>query len=233
MFAIINETILKNLIDIYQESDENKFKRKFYEYTKLLKESKSVNQFYEIYNMYKEAKFNDPMRAYAFIDEIVKRLRSIEINDLDKLRDLVIETEINIDDHLLSLDELVFNNNLNIYETVNHRMKLLEYLTRSDNEEKPDLDNLQRKITDKVNLLNNTQIKVIELFMKNDEEAINEYHENLINETIELISNKINEVDDILVVKKLLETNKKLTELKEIKPTISEIEQIIDLKESF
>lgn len=233
MFAIINEAILKNLINIHKDSNENKFKNEFYQYVKILKENKSLKTYYDTYNMYKEAKFTDQMTAYMFIDEVVKKLKSIDPSDLDKLKEIVNENEIYVEDHLLSLDELVFNNDLNIYETIEHKNKLLEHLLSRGDYENFDLDTLQNKINEKLEHLNDSQIEALELFMENDQSKINNYYNNLIDEANSLILNKINEIDDIDVVKKLIESSKKLTELKQEQPNIVNIEQIIDLKESF
>jgi hypothetical protein len=73
----------------------------------------------------------------------------------------------------------------------------------------------------------------LELFVENDNEKINNFYLNLINEASEIVENKILRADDSVVIKKLVEVKHKLNDLKNKKPSIQEIENITILKESF
>jgi hypothetical protein len=73
----------------------------------------------------------------------------------------------------------------------------------------------------------------LELFVENDNEKINNFYLNLINETTEVVDNKILNADDSTTIKKLVEVKQKLTKLKNQTPTIQQIESIVTLKESF
>ena len=73
----------------------------------------------------------------------------------------------------------------------------------------------------------------MELFVENDNEKINNFYLNLINETTESVDNKILNAEDSNTIKKLVEVKQKLTKLKNQTPTIQQIESIVTLKESF
>ena len=88
-------------------------------------------------------------------------------------------------------------------------------------------------INENVSKLNETQTKVLDLFIENDNKKINEYYQNLITETTELVDQKVIKSDNVDVAKRLLEVKIKLNNLKSETPSVSEIEKIVSLKESF
>ena len=71
------------------------------------------------------------------------------------------------------------------------------------------------------------------LFAENDESAINGYYTTLIESTQNMVEETINKADDIIVVKKLLEVRSKLNEMKNQKPSLDVIDNVLDLKKSF
>ena len=73
----------------------------------------------------------------------------------------------------------------------------------------------------------------LNLFAENNESAINNYYTTLIESTQGMVEETINKSDDIIVVKKLLEVRTKLNEMKNEKPSLETIDNIIDLKKSF
>ena len=71
------------------------------------------------------------------------------------------------------------------------------------------------------------------LFAENNESAINGYYTTLIENTQNAVEATINKADDIIVVKKLLEVRSKLNEMKNQKPSLEIIDNVLDLKKSF
>jgi hypothetical protein len=70
------------------------------------------------------------------------------------------------------------------------------------------------------------------LFIENDTNKINDFYQNLINNTETIVEGKILNTENSDVIKKLVEVKKRLNSLKAENPTIIEIEKIINLKES-
>ena len=81
--------------------------------------------------------------------------------------------------------------------------------------------------------LNENQIELLNLFIENDSQKINDYYTNLINEVTDIVENNIVATDNGEVIKRLVEVKKKLNTLKTQKPNIDEVEKIISLKDSF
>ena len=70
------------------------------------------------------------------------------------------------------------------------------------------------------------------MFIENDTNKINDFYQNLINNTETIVEGKILNTENSDVIKKLVEVKKRLNSLKAENPTIIEIEKIINLKES-
>ena len=98
---------------------------------------------------------------------------------------------------------------------------------------KESIDKINNSLADKISKLNEEQVKVLNLFAENDESSINNYYTTLIESTQGMVEETINKSGDIIVVKKLLEVRTKLNEMKNEKPSLETIDNIIDLKKSF
>jgi hypothetical protein len=135
-----------------------------------------------------------------------------------------------------SIDQLIFNKKISLVDKIKHKTNLIKHLTRVDENVlslKESIDKINESLADKISKLNEEQVKVLNLFAENDESAINKYYTTLIESTQSVVEETINKADDIIIVKKLLEVRSKLNEMKNQKPSLDVIDNVLDLKKSF
>lgn len=236
MFGTINENILNNLEKIYLDQNEEVFKKEFNKYIKTIKENKDLKEFYEVYDLFKQVNFDDEVIAKEFVEESINYLKNFDKSQINKLG-AIQESEFKYNESTVEykLDQLIFNENINLKDKAVLKVNLIKQLTKKNekvSDYKSNFKVLHEKINENVSKLNETQSSILELFIENDNEKINNFYSNLINETTEIVDNKILKTDDTVVIKKLVEVKQKLTNLKAQKPTIEEIENITTLKES-
>jgi len=236
MFGQLKESVLNNLEKEYTLNGESKFKKEFAKYVKVLKENKSLKEFNETYDLLNNMRFDNEIIAKEFVEESINHLKSLNHSETDKLQSLV-ENVVSIDGTINnSIDQLVFNKNLSVLEKVKHKANLINHLLRPEIKVENVTESIgviTDRLNNKISKLNEEQIKVLNLFAENDESKINSYYEHLIKDTSALVENTINNADDIIIVKKLLEVRSRLNEMKEQKPSLDLIDDIIDLKKSF
>jgi hypothetical protein len=239
MFGILKENVLNKLEETYTNKGEKEFKKEFYSFIKLIKENKNLKEFYEVYDLFKQVNFNSEETAKEFIEESVKYLKSFNKNDFALLEKILESRErkpLYPETIEYKLDQLVFNENINLQDRAIFKVNLIKQIVNKDNQKvdyKQTIDTLYTKINENVSKLNEDQAKVLDLFIENDNKKINNYYQNLINETAELVDQKVIKTENVDVAKKLLEVKVRLNNLKSEVPTVSEIEKIISLKESF
>ncbi len=236
MFGQLKESILSNLEKTYENKGEKDFKESFAKYVKVLKENNTLREFTEVYDLLNTMKFEDESVAKEFVEESIEHLKSFNLSDVDKLKGLT-EENISIEGTVNeSIDKLVFSKKLSLVEKVKHKTNLIKHLTRVEESVESlteSIEKINNSLTDKISKLNEEQVKVLNLFAENDESAINDYYTNLIESTQNVVEETINNADDIIIVKKLLEVRTKLNEMKNEKPSLETIDNIIDLKKSF
>ena len=236
MFGQLKESILSNLEKTYKDNGEKDFKKSFTKYVKVLKENNTLREFNEVYDLLNTMRFNDESIAKDFVEESIAHLKSFDLSVVDKLKTLI-ENTVSIKGTVNeSIDQLVFNKKLSLLERVSHKTNLIKHLIRiekSNESLKESIDKINNSLVDKISKLNEEQVKVLNLFAENDESAINDYYTTLVESTQEMVEETINKSDDIIVVKKLLEVRTKLNEIKNEKPSLETIDNIIDLKKSF
>lgn len=236
MFGQLKESILSDLEKTYQEKGEKDFKKSFSKYVKVLKENNVLREFNEVYNLLNTMRFENEDIAKEFVEESVIHLKSFDLTKIDVLKTLtenivIVNNVINE-----SIDQLVFNKKLSLVDKVKHKTNLVKHLTRVDENIvsiKESIDKINDSLADKISKLNEEQVKVLNLFAENDESAINSYYETLIESAQNVVEQTINKADDIIVVKKLLEVRSKLNEMKNQKPSLDVIDNVLDLKKSF
>ena len=239
MFGYLKDNILNQLEKVYISEGEKPFKKEFHNFIKVIKENNSLKEYYEMYDLFNQVNFDDESIAKEFVEESLKHLKSFNSGEVKKLEPFIngkekkklAERSINF-----KLDQLLFNENINIKDKVTHKIDLIKLLVNREN--KPTtynegFINLQSRINENVGKLNEAQTQILELFVENDSKKINDYYTNLINETTDLVDRKVLATENIEVAKTLLEVKIKLSDLKKLAPNIEEIENIIDLKESF
>ena len=236
MFGQLKESVLTNLEKEYAQNGETKFKKQFAKYVKVLKENKSLKEFNEIYDLLNNMRFDNELVAKEFVEESINHLKKLNLSETDELKSLV-ENVVSIDGTINhSIDELVFNEKITILDKVKHKTKLVSHLLRDDSKSTSvteSIGQITEKLNDKISKLNEEQMKALNLFAENDDSKINSYYNELINDTSSLVEASINESDDIIIVKKLLEVRGKLNEMREQKPNLDNIDMIIDLKKTF
>ena len=237
MFGAINESVLNNLEKIYLEEGDEIFKKEFNKYIKTIKENKDLKEFYGVYDLFKQANFDDESIAKEFVEESINYLKSFDKTQITKLGYIEESASTNNDASIeYKLDQLIFNEGINLKDKATLKVKLIKQITKKDKEAinyKSKFKVLHEKINENVSKLNDTESKILELFVENDNEKINNFYLNLINETTESVDNKILNAEDSNTIKKLVEVKQKLTKLKNQTPTIQQIESIVTLKESF
>ncbi len=236
MFGQLKESVLTGLEKEYTLNGESNFKKQFAKYVKVLKENKSLKEFNEIYDLLNNMRFDNEFIAKEFVEESINHLKSLNLGEVEKLKPLA-ENLISIEGSTNnSIDQLVFNENLSILDKVKHKTNLVNHLLRSEGSKdsvNESIGVITDKLNDKISKLNEEQIKVLNLFAENDESKINDYYTNLINETSVLVEDSINNSDDIMIVKKLLEVRTRLIDMNTKKPGLESIDMIIDLKKTF
>jgi hypothetical protein len=239
MFGVLKENVLNKLEETYANKGEKEFKKDFYSFIKVIKENKNLKEFYEVYDLFKQVNFLDEQTAKEFIEESVKYLKGFNKNNFGLLEQILGGKEkktLNPDSVEYKLDQLVFNENINLQDKVVIKVNLMKQIVNKNNEKidyQQTINQLYSKINENVSKLNETQTKVLDLFIENDNKKINEYYQNLITETTELVDQKVIKSDNVDVAKRLLEVKIKLNNLKSETPSVSEIEKIVSLKESF
>lgn len=236
MFGQLKESILSNLEKTYKDNGEKDFKKSFAKYVKVLKENNTLREFNEVYDLLNTMKFEDEVIAKEFVEESITHLKSFDLSAVDKLKSLT-ENTVSIEGTVNeSIDQLVFNKKLSLVDKVAHKTNLVKHLVRVEKSMESlteSIEKINTSLTDKISKLNEEQVKVLNLFAENDESAINNYYTSLVESAQIMVENTINESDDIIVVKKLLEVRTKLNEMKNEKPSLETIDNIIDLKKSF
>lgn len=236
MFGQLKESILSDLEKTYQEKGEKDFKKSFAKYVKVLKENNVLREFNEVYNLLNTMRFENEEIAKEFVEESIVHLKSFDLTKVDALKSLTENVTIVNNTINESIDQLIFNKKISLVDKVKHKTNLVKHLTRVDENVvslKESIDKINDSLADKISKLNEEQVKVLNLFAENDESAINQYYTTLIESTQGMVEETINKTDDIIVVKKLLEVRSKLNEMKNQKPSLDVIDNVLDLKKSF
>ena len=236
MFGQLKESILSDLEKTYQEKGEKDFKKSFAKYVKVLKENNVLREFNEVYNLLNTMRFENEEIAKEFVEESIVHLKSFDLTKVDALKGLTENVTIVNNTINESIDQLIFNKKISLVDKVKHKTNLVKHLTRADENVvslKESIDKINESLADKISKLNEEQVKVLNLFAENDESAINNYYTTLIESTQGMVEETINKADDIIVVKKLLEVRSKLNEMKDQKPSLDVIDNVLDLKKSF
>jgi len=239
MFGILKENVLNKLEETYANKGEKDFKKEFYSFIKVIKENKNLKEFYEVYDLFKQVNFNNDDTAKEFVEESIKYLKSFNNTNFALLEQILESRDkkpLHPESIEYKLDQLVFNENINLQTKAVCKVNLIKQIVNKENQKveyKQTLEKLYTRINENVSKLNEYQVKVLDLFIENDTNKINNFYYNLINETTELVDTKIIKTENVDVAKKLLEVKVRLYNLKYETPTVAEIEKIISLKESF
>ena len=240
MFGVIKENILGKLEKTYTDGDVTSFKKEFNRYIKTIKENKDLKEFYEVYDLFNQVNFDDESIAKEFVDESINYLKQFNLDTVKLLESMLASEDklnsLHEESIEYKLDQLVFNENLDLKDKAIFKVKLIKQITNRNTEKvnhQEAFNTLHDKINENVSKLNENQIELLNLFIENDSQKINDYYTNLINEVTDIVENNIVATDNGEVIKRLVEVKKKLNTLKTQKPNIDEVEKIISLKDSF
>jgi len=240
MFGILKENVLNKLEKTYNDNGETVFKKEFNQYIKTIKENKDLKEFYEVYDLFNQVNFDDESIAKEFVDESINYLKQFNLDTVKLLESMLASEDklnsLHEESIEYKLDQLVFNENLDLKDKAIFKVKLIKQITNRNTEKvnhQEAFNTLHDKINENVSKLNENQIELLNLFIENDSQKINDYYTNLINEVTDIVENNIVATDNGEVIKRLVEVKKKLNTLKTQKPNIDEVEKIISLKDSF
>lgn len=235
MFGQLKESILDRLEKIHLSGNDTEFKKIFEEYIKKINSNKDLKELYEVYDLFGRVEFSTEDESKEFIEESLAYLKQIKTKKFDGLKSLVgnklIENKNSVE---YKLDQLLFNEQLDLKNRAIIKTALIKQITKDDYKEsfKENLESTTNNLNEKLNKLNEEQKFVLELFVENDSKKIKDYYFSLINETENIIENSIIESSDSDVTKKLVEVKRKLNSLKKEKTSISNVEKIMELKNS-
>jgi hypothetical protein len=236
MFGTIKENILTNLEKTHNESGVNEFKKEFNVFLKTIVENEDLKEIYNTYDLFNQVNFSDKEIAREYVEESLVYLKSFDKNSLNPLKKLVTELKnINKNTIEYKLDQLIFNENLSIKDKAKYKVDLVNLITNKSNVTnnlKESFNQLHDNIVNKVQKLDTEQTKVLDLFIENDSNKIGGYYTELIESTQTIVENLIVESEDTIVIKKLIEVKKRLVNLSNQTPNISEIEKVLELKQS-
>ena len=240
MFGILKENVLNQLEKTHNNKGEKVFKKEFNQYIKTIKENKNLKEFYEVYDLFNQVNFDNEAVAKEFVDESILYLKQFDKTEVKILESILETTEqlkpVHADSIEFKLDHLIFNENLNLKDKAIYKIALIKQITNrgiTKLNHQEAFGVLHDKINENVSKLNETQMEVLDLFVENDNQKINNFYSNLINEVETIVENNIINTDSSEVIKRLVEVKKKLNQLKSQTPNINEVEKIISLKESF
>jgi hypothetical protein len=234
MFGLLKENIINNLEKTYIDKGEKQFKKDFNTFMKVIKESKDLKKIYNIYSLYENIHFDNETIAREFVEESIQQLKTLDKNSLISLKTLTESVdELPKNSRYYYLDQLAFNEKVSIKNKVEYKINLINSLVK-ENKNNENLINLisnaDKTINENLNKLTEEQVEVVNMLIENDSQKITNYYTNLVNETQDLIDNKIIESKDSNdTVIKLIETKRKLKSLSK-EANVNNIELILDLK---
>ena len=234
MFGLLKENILNNLEKTYLEKGEKAFKAGFNDFIKIIKESKDLKKIYNMYGLYEDIQFDNEVIAREFVNESLELLRALDKKEISRIKNLTeTTTELPKTSRFFYLDQLVFNDKISLKEKVEYKVNLINSLVKENknNEKLIDLiTNADTRINESLNTLTEEQINVVNLLVENDSVKINDYYIHLVNETQNMIDDKIiGANNNVETITQLVEAKKKLKTLSS-DANLSNIELILDLK---
>jgi len=240
MFGLLKENILNRLEETYLiEGNETNFKVEFNKFMNVVKNDKDLKNLYEMYISYNDVTFDDYDIAKEFVNESIDFLKKVDKKSISKLENLIGDYEfkkLKTESIEFKLDQLVFNENLSVKDKFLYKANLIKQLTQGD---KPignfteNFNVLTNELNENISKLNEVESEVLNLFVENDLSKIKNYYQNLINETTDLVEDKILVTENIETMKRLVEVKRRLKTLKGEEPTIDQVGIIIELKNSF
>lgn len=234
MFGLIKESVFDKLEAIHESGNETEFKQGFNEYFTKIKSDKDLRDIYEIYDLFTHVSFEDKELANQFIEESLNFLNSCDkskINLLnEKYKDIISTLDENSVEYIL--DKLIFEKT-SIKDKVLYKSKLSKMLVgevKDKSEITHIIENKQSKIEENVSKLSDPEKNILDLFVENDKQKIDNFYKTIISEAETLVENKITYEENSDVIKKLIEVKKKINLMKKESPDITKVENILNLK---
>ena len=191
MFGILKENVLNKLEKTYNDNGETVFKKEFNQYIKTIKENKDLKEFYEVYDLFNQVNFDDESIAKEFVDESINYLKQFNLDTVKLLESMLASEDklnsLHEESIEYKLDQLVFNENLDLKDKAIFKVKLIKQITNRNTEKvnhQEAFNTLHDKINENVSKLNENQIELLNLFIENDSQKINDYYTNLIIDNI-------------------------------------------------
>ena len=184
--------------------------------------------------------FHDKFIIYVlqndFVDECLSALKKVDIKSVNKLKVLSEGKDVVVLARTKLLDQLVFNQKLTIKERYDNKVKLIKSLTEKVdkvNAGQEVFSNLDKKVNSDITQMTAHQKEALNIFLENDLSKIKDYYKSLVEGLIDSIDSLTLESTDTDEVKKIIETKRKLIKMKNESASISSVDTLLELKESF
>ena len=250
-FGNIKDTIKDIVIESVLKK-ENKGKKMFSKFIKLIKEDETLTDQYLIYKNLQTKKFDDPVEAKDFIKENISLLKSLDKKKLkegnEKLFNLLNGKEvIKENDEFYNHVEILLETKKSpttiekINDSINHirRLMLEKEVQIEDNKISSELPPsvltqlAVNKFNTKYSDINESQKKIIKTILNGNDDTKKETYDNLKRECIDTIDNRLSESSDVELKDKLLRVKDKLLNMNySTESFITDINKVYDLKES-
>lgn len=236
MFGQLKETVLRNLENNY--SNNNKFKKDLKRFSKTIVKNPTLKEYFRIYDALSNSTFNDKESAREFLNECISHSETLNKNELKKLKSLINENKkAELDETTKSIDQVLFGKDFS--KRAKAKVQLLEHLTTEKDEKKkidPAFANifhdiLKNKLERKFENLNENELKLFETYLKGDENEIEKQYNQLIGQNKNWLLEHEQDIKSENEQKQIEAVKNKLNEMKNEKPTISNMEKLMTLKE--
>lgn len=242
-FGLLKEQIFADIEKKYTE-DKNLFEEGVKKFVKTLKKSKTYSELFTHYKNILDSHFDDSEYAKEYLNETISYLQSLKITDKDRrLMESLDRADLklsDIDPHVKALDTLVFSKSVNVKERLEAKQILQRKMVSENKKVQIDprlngvfLDILQKKLKAKWSSLSESEIKAINSFVDNDEEAILSNYISIIDDNINSVQEQIALDNDPSLRSNLIKVKNTLAEMKNEKPTLTSLEKLFSLKEGF
>ena len=250
-FGNIKDTFNKILSESIIKKDD-KGKKIFSNYLKILKENKTLRSQYLIFKNLETKKFDNPSEATNYIKENISLLKELDKDKLKKGNDLLLS--ILKDKEIIKENSLLYDH-INILSDTKKSISSLDKLQKSINFIKDSMlkketpiertENsvnlppsvLTKMATNRFNVkyanINEDEKEIIKAILNGNDEDIKNVYENLKIECIDIIDSRLNEEIDLGLKDKILKVKDKLLRMP-YNPDeyVKDIDRVYELKKS-
>lgn len=245
-FGLLKEQVLTSLEEKYT-TDKQLFQEELNKLVKTLKKSEVLSELFRQYDIVLKTHFDDAEYAKEYLQETIEYMRTLKISSSDnQLLEALNRKNISedkISPYITALDTLVFGNKKNIKERLEAKQLLIHKLITENKDVigqiNPQLKSvffeiLQKKVKTRLDGLNEQEIAALNAYAEKDQDKLLKNYIRLIDDNISAIDEQFTEhggsQDHFVKLKQVKET---LVEMKNEKPTLTNLDRLLFLKEGF